>query len=571
MTGAEKKWRILSASVGDTDALQRTLNIHPLLCRILVQRGVLSFEAAKKFFRPSIDDRHDPFTMKDMPEAVDRIIKAMERKEKILVYGDYDVDGTTSVAIMFDFLSSIYDREMLEYYIPNRYKEGYGLSQQGIDHASLHGFSLLITIDCGIKSVALIEEAKRRGIDTIVCDHHLPGKSLPPAVAILNAKQESCPYPFKELCACGVAFKLIEALATSIGLDESSFMKYLELVAVAIAADIVPITGENRTLAFEGMKIANSTPSVGIKALLEQGGMTKKINIGSLSFMIGPRINAAGRMDDAKKAVSLFIEKDYVTALEIAAMLNQDNKSRREADASITEQAIKLIRNDPGFSKKKSTVVFQKDWHKGVIGIVASRLLEKFYRPTIVLTQSGDVLSGSARSIPGLNIHDALEECSDLLIGFGGHYFAAGMTMPAENLLLFKERFEQVASSILSDSAMVPEILIDTEVLLKDITPSFFSILEQMEPFGPENSRPVFCARNLRNTGTRIVKEDHVRFEVEQAGIRLTGIGFNMAEKLNALHHPDLLDIVFHLEENRYRDQISLQMKVIDFDMAGKK
>ncbi len=567
----ERRWKIEKHIAHETEQLQQTLKIHPALCGILVNRSIRSYDSAKKFFRPAINELHDPFLMKDMHKAVARIMSSIENNERILIYGDYDVDGTTSVAIVYDFLCNIYSKEHLDYYIPNRYKEGYGLSLTGIEYALEHKFTLLIALDCGIKSVELIANAKEKGIDTIVCDHHLPGSILPPAVAILNAKQLDCPYPYKDLCACGVGFKLIQALATSLSIDEDQYLPYLELVATAIAADIVPITGENRTMAYFGIKQANENPSIGIKALIELSKVQQALTISSLAFMIGPRINAAGRMDDAKKAVSLFIEKDKERAKELAQLLQTDNTNRREADASITEQAIAMLEADQTIHDKKAIVVFSEHWHKGVIGIVASRLLERYYKPTIVLTKSGDLLAGSARSIAGFNIHDGLEYCSDLLFGFGGHYFAAGMTMVSENLEAFKNRFEEIAASTLSDDQMIPELLIHSEIDLSDLTPSFFHILEQMEPFGPDNPKPVFCVRNARNTGCRIVKEDHVRFEVEKNGTKITGIGFGLAAKYKSLTNTDLLDLVFNLEENNFREVTSLQMKVVDFDIAGKK
>lgn len=571
MSASPKRWRTINLPVEAAETLRNELKIHPTLCGILAHRGIDDYQKAKSFFRPTLSTLHDPYLMKDMHLAVERIIDAIAQEEKILVYGDYDVDGTTAVAITYDFLTNIYDEKKLEFYIPNRYREGYGLSRQGIAYAAEHGFTLLITLDCGIKSVELIAEAKAMGMDTIVCDHHLPGSELPPAIAILNAKQQDCPYPYKELCGCGVGFKLIQALSSALGLEEDEYLPYLQLVATAIAADIVPITGENRILAYHGIKQVNAHPSTGINALIELSGSGKEITIGSLSFMIGPRINAAGRMDDAKKAVSLFIEKDPEQAKLLAALLQTDNNSRREADTQITEEAIQMLLADPSLASKKSTVVFDAGWHKGVIGIVASRLLDKYYRPTIVITKSGDVLAGSARSIPGFNIHDGLEYCSDLLLGFGGHYFAAGMTLMPDQLANFQQRFEEIASAQLTEDQLVPEIVIDAIVALHDLTPSFFKILQQMEPFGPENMRPVFCLQNAENTGCRIVKDEHVRFEVEQNGARITGIGFNMAERFRLLEDSSSLDIVFTLEENHFRGITTLQMKVIDFEVAGKK
>ena len=561
----DKRWRILDTPSVEQQTLVRELKIHPVICGILAQRGLKDFEAAKKYFRPSLEDCHDPFKMKSMEIAVDRIIRAIKNNEAILVYGDYDVDGTTSVAMVFDFLHKLKPSAKLDYYIPNRYKEGYGLSPQGISYAEHNGFHLLITLDCGIKSIELIEVARTKGIDTIVCDHHLPGEDLPNAIAILNAKQKDCPYPFKELCGCGVGYKLIQALCQKLGLPESAYLQYLEWVATAIAADIVPINGENRILAYHGIQKANSQPSTWIKALMELSRSQQKISIGNLSFLIGPRINAAGRMDDAKKAVQLFIEKDSEKAKELAELLQTDNSSRREADAMITEEAIRMIEEDESFPYRKSTVVYASHWHKGVIGIVASRLLERYYKPTIVLTKSGDYWAGSARSIPGFNIHDALDECSHLLKAFGGHYFAAGMTLEEENLEAFSLELDAIATRVLSDELMVPEIIIDTEVEPKDLTPAFYKILEQMEPFGPENPRPVFCIKNAIDKGCRIVKNDHVRFEIEKDGVRMQGIGFNMAEKFMRIDTGMPIDLVFTLEENHYNNHTTLQMKVMDF------
>jgi single-stranded-DNA-specific exonuclease len=571
MPSAIKRWKVLEHSDSVTESLQSQLKIHPLLCRLLTQRGIVNFEDAKQFFRPELSALHDPFLMKDMDKATERILSAIKNKEKILVFGDYDVDGTSSVAIVYDFLSKIYGFSNIDYYIPNRYKEGYGLSKLGIEYAEKGGFSLLITLDCGIKSVELIESCNEKGIDVIVCDHHLPGPVLPKAHAILNAKQPDCPYPYKELCGCGVGFKLIQALSSKLNLPEKMYLPYLELVATAIASDIVPITGENRVMAHFGLKQVNSNPSTGIKALIDLSGTGTSINISSLSYLIGPRINAAGRMDDAKKAVALFIEKDPAKAIELANQLQLDNLSRREADASITEEAILMMDEDILFASQKSTVVYNPLWHKGVIGIVASRLIDKAYRPTIVLTKSGEFLTGSARSIPGFNIHDALEKCQDLLVSFGGHYFAAGLTLKEEKFDEFKKRFEEVSQACISPEMMHPEIIIDASLDLADCTDSFFNILSQMEPFGPENLKPVFLIKGVMNTGTRIVKEEHVRFEVSNGNHSITGISFKSAEKFKSIFTASHFDLVCTLEENYYRDKRSLQLKVLDFEEAGKK
>jgi single-stranded-DNA-specific exonuclease len=571
MEAQKKRWKVKDLPMAESATLRDALNIHPLICALLWDRGIRTYNEAKSYFRPGVSDLHDPFLMRDMQAAVNRILAAIDAREKILIYGDYDVDGTTSVAIVFDFLQQIYDPAMLEYYIPNRYREGYGLSAQGIEFAVENGHSLMILLDCGIKSVDLIAKARSLGIDTIICDHHFPGDSLPDAVAILNPKQKECNYPYADLCGCGVGFKLIQAIAIYQKLPQEIYLPYLELVATAIAADIVPITGENRTLAFLGIKQVNTAPSTGIKALMELSRSEKQIQISNLAFMIGPRINAAGRMDDAKKAVSLFIEKDLEKARAIAGILQIDNTSRKEADASITIEALDKIKHDPTYQSKKSTVVFSSTWHKGVIGIVASRLIDKFYRPTVVLTQSGELLAGSARSIPGFNIHDCLERCSDLLVSFGGHYFAAGMTLRPENLEAFCNRFESIAQEELTYDMLIPELTIDGELELGDISNSYFNIINQMEPFGPENPKPVFCIRNLINLGCKIVKEDHVRFELGKAGFRINGIGFNMAELFKTLNEPKELDIICTLDENNYRGNTSIQLRVIDFDIAGKR
>jgi single-stranded-DNA-specific exonuclease len=571
MPTKKKRWNLLNEEKELAAKLQQELNIHPILCQILAQRSIINYNQAKSFFRPSLSEIHSPWLMKDMDIAVLRILDAIEKKEKILIYGDYDVDGTTAVAVLFDFISTFYDPENIEYYIPNRYKEGYGLSKQGVDYTVDNGFTLLITLDCGIKSTELIREAKNRGVETIVCDHHLPGEELPPAIAILNAKQQDCKYPYKELCGCGVAFKLIHALAIKKGFKESSYLKYLELVATAIAADIVPITGENRLLTFHGLKQVNESASIGINALIELSELNGPVNIGSLGFMIGPRINAAGRMDDAKKAVALFIEKDPSKALYIASLLQTDNKHRKEADKEITKDAISMIEENPIELDKKSTVLYSPNWHKGVIGIVASRLLERFFKPTIIFTKSGDIVAGSARSIPGFNIHEGLEQCKELLIGFGGHYFAAGMTLLPENIDAFKNKFEKIVDESLSPHHFIPVIQIDAEVSLSDLTSSFYKILLQMEPFGPDNAKPIFCARGLKNNGSRIVKENHVRFQVEQNGTAFNGIGFNLAEKFNEINDQRFLDLVFTLDENTFNGQTSLQLKVLDLESSSSK
>jgi len=563
----QKRWKILQADEAKTSALQEALKINKTLCRILVQRGIDDFEKAKQYFRPQLTDLHNPWLMKDMDKAVNRIRAAFEHQEKILVFGDYDVDGTSSVASMYRFLSNIYGH--IDFYIPHRYREGYGISKLGIDFAKENGFTLIISLDCGIKSVELIAYAKTLGIDFVVCDHHLPGSILPPAVAILNPKQDDCPYPYKELCGCGVGFKLMMALAAQMGLPDTSYLIYLDLVSTAIAADIVPITGENRTLAFYGLKKVNEDPCPGIKALMQLAGIQKHMHITNLVFVIAPRVNAAGRMDDARKAVQLFIETDYNQALSYAEMLHSDNIDRREADSSITGEALAIIESDTQHSTRKTTVVFQEHWHKGVVGIVASRLIETHYRPTVVLTRSGDYVAGSARSVTGFNLYEAIYACREHLLGYGGHFAAAGMTLLPENVQAFSDAFEKEVSLLITDELLIPEIIIDAEISFSDITPSLYSILSQMEPFGPENMRPVFIVRKVNDTGfSKVVKEQHIRFVLKHNNITLTGIGFNMAGKFPLVQMQEPFDIVFTIDENEWNGTKSLQMKMIDLRIS---
>ncbi len=561
----KKRWIIEQTDQEKVTALQTALQISPVICSILVQRGIYSFEDARSYFKPQLSELHNPFLMKDMGLAVDRIRQAILAGERILVYGDYDVDGTTSVACMYQFLCRIYTPEMVDYYVPHRYKEGYGISLQGIEYAKEHEAGLIISLDCGIKSAELIQHAKNLGIDFIVCDHHLPGAILPPAIAILNPKQTDCPYPYKELCGCGVGFKLICALAQRLSIPETETWYYLDLVATAIAADIVPMTGENRILAYYGLKQINENPSTGIKALINLSKAQKPLNINNVVFIIAPRVNAAGRMDDARKAIQMFIEQDLDKATAFAQMLHDDNTDRREADSSITGEALAIIQGDSLLENRKSTVIYQPHWHKGVIGIVASRLMEHYYRPTIVLTKSGEVVSGSARSIPGFNIHEGLHQCQDLLLGFGGHYFAAGMTMKPDNVFAFAERFEEIVSATVADEFFTPELTINAELNFDDITPAFFRILTRMEPFGPENNMPVFIARGVRNDGrSKIVKEKHIRFSVSHNGTSFTGIGFNLADKFSMLENQHPVDLVFTIDENEWNNEKKLQLKVTD-------
>lgn len=565
----EKRWNILTADYEKVNNLYQKLKVHPAICKILVQRGIDDFEKSRNFYRPQLSDLHDPMLMKDMPKAIDRILKAFQQKEKILVFGDYDVDGTTAVACMFQFLNRIYEPSLLEFYIPHRYREGYGVSKAGIDYAKEKDFKLIISLDCGIKSVELIRYAKDIGIEFIVCDHHLPDAELPPAVAILNPKQKDCPYPYKELCGCGVGFKLITALASNFGFADEYIFEYLDLVATAIAADIVPITGENRILAYHGLKKANENPNLGIKALKQLSGLQKEMHITNLVFMIAPRVNAAGRMDDATKAVQMFIAKTDEEALSFAEQLHSDNTDRKEADSSITEEALSIINSDVKLINRKSTVLYQPHWHKGVVGIVASRLIENYYRPTIVLTKSGEVLGGSARSVPGFNLYEAIHACREHLLGYGGHFAAAGMTLLPEQFEAFSNKFEEVVSSTIDPQLLIPEIIIDAEIELKDVKQSFFNIIAQMEPYGPENMRPVFITHNIMDTGwSRIVKELHIKFVLRQGNYTINGIGFNIADKFPLLQMKKPIDIVYTLDENEWNGEKTIQLKMIDFRLA---
>ena len=563
----ERRWKILTADKQKSDLLKQSLKISSIICNILVQRGIETYEQSKQYFRPGLEELHDPWLMKDMDKAVERIIRAVNANEKILVFGDYDVDGTTAVASMYRFLNKIHSE--VDFYIPHRYREGYGVSKAGIDFANENGYTLIISLDCGIKSVELIQYAKELGVDFIVCDHHLPDEELPPAVAILNPKQKDCDYPYKDLCGCGVGFKLISALAPQFDLTDEDIYESLDLVATAIAADIVPMTGENRILAYYGLKKANENPNNGIKALGFLSGLKKELHINNLVFMIAPRVNAAGRMDDARKAVQMFIAATYDEALQYAEMLHSDNTDRKEADGNITGEALTLITGNIEWKERKSTVVFKSTWHKGVVGIVASRLIEHYHRPTIVLTQSGDYAAGSARSVPGFNLYEAVHACREHLIGYGGHFAAAGLTLELDKIDAFRNKFEEIVSSTIHPELLIPEMVIDAEITFTDIQWPFYNIIQQMEPFGPENLRPVFVAKKVWNTGySKIVKEEHIKFSLKQNGIVFTGIAFKMSDKFHLLQMQKPIDVVFKIDENEWNGNKSLQLRVLDFRIS---
>ncbi|OWY22167.1 single-stranded-DNA-specific exonuclease RecJ [Sphingobacteriales bacterium UPWRP_1] len=560
-----KRWVLTETDEQAVDELHESLRINRILCKLLVQRGVKTFEDARKFFRPSLETHlYDPFLMQDMDKAVERIDRAMQNKEKILVYGDYDVDGTTAVALLYGFIKDLYF--YVDYYVPDRYKEGYGISTEGINWAKEGGFSLIIAVDCGIKANDKVQYALDLGIDFIICDHHRPGEELPPAYAVLDPKRTDCDYPFKELSGCGIAFKLVQALAATKHLSFKKVTRYLDLVAVSIAADIVPIVDENRVLAYYGLKQLNRNPRPGLRSLIELNPINRELSISDIVYIIAPRINAAGRMDDARQAVRLLISQEGAIAKKNANELQLRNSERKIVDMGITEEALLMVENDPVFLLKKTTVLFKPDWHKGVIGIVASRLIERFFRPTIVLTASNNIVSGSARSIPGFDIYNAIKECSDLLDQFGGHKYAAGLTLKEENLVAFIDRFETVVADTIDDDLLIPEIQIDAELPLKDVTAKFYQILQQFAPFGPGNTRPVFVCTDVTSTKwTSVVGNNHLKLYLKQENSPVVkGIAYNMGHLLEPIANGEPFDMCFTLEENKYNGNTTLQVNVRD-------
>lgn len=565
----QKRWTIKQSDPQLVEELQEALRIHPVFCALLVQRGIHSFEQARNFFRADRSQWHDPFLMKGMQEAVRLIRQVIEQQERILIYGDYDVDGTTAVAVVYSYFQHFYPH--IEFYIPHRFNEGYGISEKGINYAIEQGISLIITLDCGIKSVELVEKARQHDIDVIICDHHMPDEHLPRANAILNPKQADCPYPYKELCGCGVGFKLISAFDLVYPQEAELVNRHLDLVATAIAADIVPITGENRTLCVLGLEKANRDPSMALLALRNISQLERPFTISDLVFIIAPRVNAAGRMDDARKAVELFTADNLALAETIARGLHEDNNDRRDIDKQTTEEALLLISEDEQHAGQLSTVVYQPHWHKGVIGIVASRLIDHHYRPTIVLTHSNGRVTGSARSIKGFNLFEGLSHCAEYLETFGGHYFAAGLTLQEKKLNDFRKRFDEVVKQILPEDKYEPEIEIDAELFFQDIHEKFLGILIQFAPHGPENMRPVFLSRGVRNYQNQsvIAKEKHIRFQVQQAGSQpFSGIGFNLADKFHLLQEDALIDLIYHIEVNEWQGRNTIQLKVLDIRAA---
>ena len=588
----ETKW-ILNQSVDKQQVAEivKVLNIDENLATLLVQRGITNYEEAKTFFRPSLSQLHDPFLMKDMDKAVDRVLKAINDNEKLLVYGDYDVDGTTAVAVVYTYLKPFFKKKKIEFYIPDRYEEGYGISFKGIDYAAENGFKLVIALDCGIKANERIDYANERGVDFIICDHHRAGDVLPNAVAVLDAKRPDCNYPYDELSGCGVGFKLVTALSMrGLGTIEDVY-NLLDFLAVSIAADIVPITGENRVLAYFGLKQLNKKPRPGIEAILQHANiyrrdedqidedenvLTRELTISDLVFLIGPRINAAGRIAKASDSVRLLIADKKEHAEKLAASINDLNDERREFDNRITEEALGMIADDAELRDAKSTVVFNAKWHRGVIGIVASRLTDYYYRPTIVLTRASGLVTGSARSIKSFDIYDAIDHCSDLLEHFGGHKYAAGLSMKPENLPEFRRRFEAYVSEHLVDEDFVPELEVDLKINFADITSKFMRILNQFAPFGPGNMAPVFWTDNVIDAGGSrpVGGHKHLKLTVSQIGDAelgvppFSGIAFQKGDLFNRIHDGEPFSICYHLEYNTWQGKTNLQLNVKDIKFA---
>lgn len=565
-----KRWSIRETA-NDTmvNNLAGVLNIDTVLSTLLIHRGITTYEEARYFFRPDHRHLYDPFLMADMEKAILRIEKAIENGERVLIYGDYDVDGTTAVALVYSFFKNHHTN--IEYYIPDRYVEGYGISTQGIDYAAENGFSLIIALDCGIKSVDKINYANTKNIDFIICDHHTPGDTLPDAVAVLDPKRADCEYPYKELSGCGIGFKLAQAFAEKNDIPFEEVSCYFDLAAVSIACDIVPITGENRILAYYGLQKINTNPCIGIKKLMEVAGRTDNFTISDIVFLLGPRINAAGRIDDAKHAVELLIACTEEAANEKGELINLKNTERKGHDLQITDEALSMIDNDDILIGRKSTVVYNENWHKGVIGIVASRLTEKYYRPTIVLTRSNGHVAGSARSVLGYDLYEALCGCSDLLIQFGGHKYAAGLTMHPENVPAFIDKFEEVVSASITDEQLIQQITIDAEISLSQIEPKFFRVLNQFAPFGPENMLPVFITKNVYVSGnTGLAGSKHLKMAVMQPGTpAFDCIAFNHGDYLEQIKKDVPFDICYTIEENIWKERRSIQLNIKGIRMGS--
>ena len=565
----EKRWVINEPGDDETvEALMKSLGVDRVIANLLVQRGVTSFESAKAFFRPSLEDLHDPFLMKDMTEAIDRLTTAMEKQERVLVYGDYDVDGTTSVALVYTYLKSHFD--FIDYYIPDRYSEGYGVSIKGIDYAAENNFSLVIALDCGIKAIEKIAYAKEKGVDFIICDHHTPDDELPLAAAVLDPKRKDCDYPCDVLSGCGVGFKLMQGLAQRKNWDFETLTPLLDLLAVSIASDIVPITGENRVLTFFGLKQLNESPRLGLKTILNLAGVTKHLSVNDIVFKIGPRINAAGRIQSGNRAVQLLIAEKEEAATLIGDTINGLNEDRKELDHTITDDALDRVAKSKALLAKKSTVLFDRNWHKGVIGIVASRMIESYYKPTVILTESNGFATGSARSVDGFDLYNAISACSDLLENFGGHKYAAGLTMKIENVSAFQQRFEEYVCDNITDDMLVPQVKVDANISLSDITPKFYRVLKQFEPFGPKNMTPVFISEKVVDYGySRPVgrNKEHLKLSVVddiREGDVKGGIAFSMGKLYPKIASGAQFDVCYSVQENEYMGKIETQLMVRD-------
>ena len=561
----KKNWKIKDNSTEETvSTLKELLKVDRIIASLLFQRKITGFEDAKQFFRPDLNQLHDPFLMKGMDVAISRIQKALANNEKILIYGDYDVDGTTSVALVYSYFRKITSN--IGFYIPDRYKEGYGISFKGIDFAKENDFTLIIALDCGIKANDKIDYANEKGIDFIICDHHLPGDELPKAVAVLDPKRNDCLYPYKELSGCGIGFKLIQAFSIKNEISDSDYLEYLDLVATSIAADIVPITGENRILAYYGLEKMNANPRPGIKALIDSNKITKALTITTLVFVVGPRINAAGRLEHGSKSVELLISETETEANEIAKGINNTNAQRKDLDQGTTMEAHVILDNDPMTQFKKSTVLFNPGWHKGVIGIVASRLIEKYYKPTIVLTESDGKATGSARSVKDFDVYAAIEQCSDLLEQFGGHKFAAGLTLKKENVSAFQEKFEKVVADSITPEQQIPNVDIDIEVQLHEISDKTTRILRQFAPHGPENMTPLFIAKNVLDTGWgKVVGQNHLKVELFQSvnpNVRFQAIAYDKGDFLSFFERKIPVDVVFKIQDNEFRGVVTTQLVI---------
>jgi single-stranded-DNA-specific exonuclease len=566
----ERIWNLKNqGDLNDIKHLSAALNVNMTIARLLVQRGIKTFNEAKSFFRPRLSDLHDPFLMKDMEKAVARLELAIANQEKVLVYGDYDVDGTTSVALMYTFLKPRIKH--IEYYIPDRYTEGYGISPQSIDYAEKNGFSLIVALDCGIKAVDKITDAKNRGVDFIICDHHNPDDEVPPAVAVLDAKQPECNYPYKELSGCGVGFKLLQAYCQKNDIELEEIYDLLDLVVVSIASDIVPITGENRVLAYYGLKKLNSNPGVGLQTIINFAGINgSEITISDIVFKIGPRLNASGRIEHGKKSVQILVARDEDKSDLLGEEIDSFNEIRKTLDRDITQDALDMIEKDPEMKDMKSTVLYNRDWHKGVVGIVASRVTEQYYRPTIILTESNGLATGSARSVKDFDLYEAIGQCSDLLESYGGHMYAAGLTLKIENVPEFRRRFEEIVKNQVTDLQQLQTIEVDAKISLSEITPRFYRILKQFAPFGPHNMTPVFVTEDVFDAGTsRLVgkNQEHLKLDLVEPDVNsgiFPGIAFNQSDKFDLITSGLPFDVCYSVTENEYRGKTNLQLFIRD-------